>query len=387
MHKILKLNKINDKAEAILTKGFIVSDTETNPEGIIVRSAKMHDYKIQDSLLAVARAGAGVNNIPVEKFKEHGIVVFNTPGANANAVKELVLCSMLLASRDIVQGVNWVNTLKGKGNEVASLVEKGKANFAGRELRGKTLGVIGLGAIGSMVAQAAISLKMDVIGYDPYITVDNAWTLNSNVKNAKNINTLICNSDYITIHSPLNNETTGMLNSSVFEKMKEGVCIINCARGELINNTDLVDAIASGKVAKYITDFPTDELVNVENVITIPHLGASTREAEINCAMMAANELKEYLELGNIINSVNYPNLSLTRTGDTRITLNLTSQSVALTKAPEILNNNDYQITGMISGTKSNATYMIIDVTNKPNAEIINKIKEIDGVIKIRLIK
>lgn len=386
MYKILKLNKIHEKAENILSKGYIVSDDEVNPDGIIVRSAKMHDYKPSDSLLAVARAGAGVNNIPIDKYRDMGIVVFNTPGANANAVKELVICGMLLASRDIVKGINWTNTLKGKGKDVAPLVEKGKEEFAGGEIMGKTIGVIGLGAIGSMVAQASIGLMMNVIGYDPYLTVDTAWTLNSDVKRAKNINTLYTNSDYISIHSPLSDDTKDMINASVISKMKDGVCIINCARNELVNNHDIIEALKTGKVSRYVTDFPSDDLIGVDNIITIPHLGASTAEAETNCAIMAADELKEYLGNGNIVNSVNYPNLSLSRSGDTRVTLNLSAQSVALTEAPEILKNAGYAVTGMISGTKSDSTYMIIDVNGKPAEDVVNQLKAIKGALKVRVI-
>lgn len=386
MYKVLKLNKIHEKAENILSRGYILSDTETNPDGIIVRSAKMHDYEPKESLLAVARAGAGVNNIPVDKYKNMGIVVFNTPGANANAVKELVICSLFLASRDIVKGINWSTSLKGKGKEVQPLVEKGKEAFAGSEIMGKTIGIIGLGAIGSMVAQAAIGLKMDVIGYDPYLTVDTAWTLNSDVKRAKDINSIYSKSDYITIHSPLTDDTKEMINASTIAKMKTGVCLINCARGELVNNADLIAALSSGKVSRYVTDFPSDDLIGVDNIITIPHLGASTAEAETNCAIMAADELKEYLENGNIVNSVNYPNLTLNRSGDTRITLNLTSQSIALTEAAEVLKANGYTLTGMISSTKSDATYLIIDINGKISENIILLLKSISGVLKVRVI-
>lgn len=351
MYKILKLNKINEKAEKIL-QGYIVSDNEINPDGIIVRSYKMHDYEPGDSLLAVARAGAGVNNIPCDKFRDRGIVVFNTPGANANAVKELVICGMLLASRDIVKGINWTSSLKGR-SDVGPAVEKGKSEFAGGEILGKTLGVIGLGAIGSLVAQSAVGLKMNVIGYDPFLTVDTAWTLNSEIKKAKNIKFLYANSDYITIHSPLTDDTREMLNADAFSKMKDGVCIINCARGELVNNKDLLEAIKSGKVGRYVTDFPSDELIGVDNVITIPHLGASTDEAEINCALMAADELKEYLENGNIINSVNYPNLSLPRSGDYRITMCVKQNSCALSDISEILKSKGITVTGMLSASNS----------------------------------
>ncbi len=363
MYKILKLNKIHEKAENILNKGYLLSDNEENPDGIIVRSYKMHDYIPKDNLVAVARAGAGVNNIPVDKYKDLGIVVFNTPGANANAVKELVICSLFLASRDIVKGINWTSSLKGKDAEVGPAV----------------------GAIGSMVAQAALALGMKVIGYDPYLTVDTAWTLNSEIKHAKELNYLYANSDFISIHSPLTEDTREMINAASIRKMKEGVSIINCARNELVCNKDLLEGIQLGKIRKYVTDFPSDDLIDCENVITIPHLGASTEEAETNCAIMAANELKEYLENGNIINSVNYPNLSAERTGEYRITINLSADSSAAIKGAEILKG--YGITGSISSTRNNAAYAIIDLANKPDADVLDKLKALDGVKKLRVIK
>lgn len=385
MYKILKLNKIHEKAENILNKGYLLSNNEENPDGIIVRSYKMHDYIPKDNLVAVARAGAGVNNIPVDKYKDMGIVVFNTPGANANAVKELVICSLFLASRDIIKGINWTSSLKGKGAEVGPAVEKGKVAFGGTEILGKTLGIVGLGAIGSMVAQAALALGMKVIGYDPYLTVDTAWTLNSEIKHAKELNYLYANSDFISIHSPLTEDTREMINAASIRKMKEGVSIINCARNELVCNKDLLEGIQLGKIRKYVTDFPSDDLIDCENVITIPHLGASTEEAETNCAIMAANELKEYLENGNIINSVNYPNLSAERTGEYRITINLSADSSAAIKGAEVLKG--YGITGSISSTRNNAAYAIIDLANKPDADVLDKLKALDGVKKLRVIK
>ncbi len=386
MYKILKLNNINEKAEKNLSKGYIVSDNEANPDGIIVRSFKMNDYKVGDNLIAVARAGAGVNNIPVDAMKSKGFVVFNTPGANANAVKELVLAGMLLSSRDIIKGSIWASGLKDKGAEVPALVEKGKAAFGGTEIMGKTIGIIGLGAIGSMVAQASIALKMDVIGYDPFLTVDTAWTLSSDIRRAKNINTIYQNSDYITIHSPLTDDTKGMLNNEAFSKMKDGVKIINCARGELVNNADMIEALKSGKVSRYVTDFPSEDLIGIDNVIIIPHLGASTEEAEINCAIMAADELKEYLENGNIINSVNYPNISQPRVGAARITFNLLSGSPALSEAIEILKKSSLEIVGTVSGTRADSAYMIIDLNTKPADNVIAELKNISGVLKLRVI-
>ena len=310
--KILKLNSISSAADESF-HGYEYSDSVENPDGIILRSFQMHDYPLGEDLLAVARAGAGVNNIPIDKCTEQGIVVFNTPGANANAVKELVLCELFLGGRKVVDGANWVQSLKGQEG-VGKLVEKGKGKFAGQEVLGKTLGVIGLGAIGAMVANAAIELGMSVMGYDPYISVKNAWLINNRVKFTSELSAIFANCDYITLHVPLTPDTRGMLNRESIAACKDGVVIINNARGELVDSDAMIEAVAGGKVSRYITDFPDEKLLDRENILCVPHLGASTPEAEDNCAYMAAKQLTDYLENGNITNSVNYPAVSMPRT-------------------------------------------------------------------------
>ena len=319
MKNIKLLNKIAPVGIDVFDKTkYNVSDDVDAPEGIMVRSADMLSAEFGPELKAIARAGAGVNNIPVKRCAEEGIVVFNTPGANANGVKELTICALLLASRKIVKGVEWANTLAGTEG-VAKAVEKGKSAFAGVELAGKTLGVIGLGAIGGMVANAVRHLDMNVVGCDPYISVDAAWGLSRNIEKAATYDDIYAMSDYITLHVPSTPETKGMINAETIAKMKDGVRIVNLARGDLVNTDDLKAALASGKIAAYVTDFPTEETVGVDGIITIPHLGASTEESEDNCAVMAARELTEFLENGNITNSVNYPNVSMPHVGDARI--------------------------------------------------------------------
>ncbi len=320
MFKILTLNEIDPKG----TGNFPVSDYEigselSDPDAIILRSFKMHDYDLPESVKAIARAGAGVNNIPVDKYTNKGVVVFNTPGANANGVKELVLAGLMLSSRDIIEGVNWAQTLIGEGDKVPALIEKGKKNYAGQEIKGKTLAVIGLGAIGVLVANAAQALGMKVLGYDPYMSIKQALRLSRNVEWANGLESLLANADYVTINIPLTPETKGYINKDKFEMMKDGVRILNFARGGLIDNADLEVAIEAGKVKKYITDFPDEESLKIKNVISIPHLGASTAESETNCAIMAVDQMREYLENGNIINSVNFPQAELERNGGARI--------------------------------------------------------------------
>ena len=310
MFNILTLNKIAKCGLDQLNDNYkITDDANVDADGIILRSFKMHDMGLPESLKAVARAGAGTNNIPIDKCSEKGIVVFNTPGANANAVKELVIAGMLLASRDVIGGVAWANTLTG--DDVDKQVEKGKSNFAGCEIKGKTLGIIGLGAIGILVANAAYALGMEVIGYDPYLSVDSALKLSRHVKKANSPEEVYAAADYITIHVPLMDSTRNTINAETIAQMKDGVIILNFARGGLVNNADIKKALADGKVAKYVVDFADSETVNQPGIINIPHLGASTAESEDNCAVMAAQELADYLENGNILNSVNFPNCSL----------------------------------------------------------------------------
>ncbi len=296
-----------------LGENYHVGEDVENPDAILVRSAAMHDMEFNKNLLAIARAGAGTNNIPVERCVQEGIVVFNTPGANANAVKELVIAALLLTSRKIVPGIEWAGTLKGKGDEVGKLVEKGKSSFVGPEIAGKTLGVVGLEAIGILVANAAEALGMKVMGYDPFLSVEGAWGISSNTQRALTLEEIYANCDYISLHVPLTPDTKEMINAATIAQMKEHVRILNFARGDLVNNTDLLKALSDGKVAAYATDFPIDALLGVENVLAIPHLGASTPESEDNCACMAADEIKDYLENGNIKNSVNLPNVSMPR--------------------------------------------------------------------------
>ena len=297
MYTVYTLNKISQNGLALLDDTYKVSEELNNADAILVRSAKMHDMVLPESVKAIARAGAGVNNIPIEAYAEKGIVVFNTPGANANAVKELVLCGLLLASRKVVDGINWAKTLE---SDVAKTVEKGKGAFGGGEILGKKLGVIGLGAIGVMVANAAQALGMEVIGYDPYISVDAAWGLSRHIKHANTLDEIYAEADFITVHVPLLESTKHMLNKEAFDKMKTGVAVLNFSRDTLVQNDDIKVAIAEGKVAKYITDFPVEDVINQENIIAIPHLGASTEESEENCAVMAVKEIKDYLEEGNI---------------------------------------------------------------------------------------
>ncbi len=364
MYKILMLNKISPVINDIFDKNYICSDNEENPDGIILRSFNMAEYEVKDKLVAIGRAGAGVNNIPIEKMAEKGVVVFNTPGANANAVKELVLCGMLIASRDIISGNKWVNTLTC---DVAKTTEKGKGCFGGHEIFGKTLGVIGLGAIGVLVANASIELGLKVIGYDPYITESNKAKLNKKVE-LVDLDTIYQRSNIITIHVPLLDSTKNMINADTLEKMKDEVIIINMSRADLVNITDLKAAIASKKVYKYVVDFPDENTINSDNIIVIPHLGASTEEAEDNCAIMAANELVDYIENGNIVNSVNYPNLSKDRNGKIRTCILFKTGCEAIDKIA-----GDKKI-----AKKGNFGYAIID------SEEAITIPDCQNIIKVR---
>lgn len=385
MYKIQTLNNISEKGLELLPKDtYEVSNDCTNPDGILVRSAKMHGMELPASLKAIARAGAGVNNIPVEECSEKGIVVFNTPGANANGVKELVLAGLLLSSRKIVEGIQWTKSLKGQGSEVPKLVEKGKSEFAGPEILGKKLGVIGLGAIGVLVANAAHALGMDVQGYDPYMSIDAAWGLSRSVHRAVSLESLLSECDYITVHVPLLDETKNMLNKEKFALMKKGVRILNFSRGELVNNTDLIEAIKEGIVAAYVTDFPSEELIDVENIIAIPHLGASTPESEENCAMMAAEQLRNYLEHGNIKNSVNFPDCEMVRTTNYRTVVAHKNIRNMVGQITTILAHADINIMDMMNKSKKDWAYTVIDSDKKVEEDIVSKIKAIDGVVAVR---
>ena len=383
---ILTLNKIAACGTDRLGANYTVGDAVENPEGILVRSASMHDMEMPASLLAIARAGAGTNNIPCDKCAEEGIVVFNTPGANANAVKELVLAGLFLSSRKVVQAIDWAKTLKGEGDAVGKLVEKGKSAFAGPELLGKTLGVIGLGAIGRLVANAAEALGMKVMGYDPFLSVDAAWGLSSSVIHANTMEEVFANSDYITVHVPLTPDTKGSINAASFAQMKDGVRVLNFSRDALVNSADMLAALESGKVACYVVDFPTEEMLCVENVIAIPHLGASTPESEDNCAMMAADEIKNYLENGNIIHSVNYPTLVAPRTGDTRVcVLHKNIPSIIATISAAV-SEQGLNIEGMNNASKKEYAYTIMDVTGDVSDDSLQKIAAVEGVIRVRKI-
>lgn len=384
MFNILTLNKIAKCGLDQLNDNYkITDDANVDADGIILRSFKMHDMELPESLKAVARAGAGTNNIPIDKCSEKGIVVFNTPGANANAVKELVIAGMLLASRDVIGGVAWANTLTG--DDVDKQVEKGKSNFAGCEIKGKTLGIIGLGAIGILVANAAYALGMEVIGYDPYLSVDSALKLSRHVKKANSPEEVYAAADYITIHVPLMDSTRNTINAETIAQMKDGVIILNFARGGLVNNADIKKALADGKVAKYVVDFADSETVNQPGIINIPHLGASTAESEDNCAVMAAQELADYLENGNILNSVNFPNCSLPEDNIGRIAIAHKNIPNVIAKFTEALSS--VNISDMINKSKGELAYTIINTDHAILAEAIEKLNQIDAVIRVRVIK
>ncbi len=385
MFDILTLNKISACGLNVLDKEkFSVGDDKKNPDGIILRSFNMHDMELPESLKAIARAGAGTNNIPIDKCTEKGIVVFNTPGANANAVKEMVLAALLLSSRKIAQGIAWANTLTG--DDVAKQVEKGKSAFAGPELDGKKLGVIGLGAIGVMVANVAYHLGMEVMGYDPYISVDAAWGLSRHVEKAVELKTILEECDYITIHVPLNAETKAMFDKDAFSIMKPGMRLLNFSRGELVDNAALKDAIAAGKVACYVTDFPNAEVIGMENTICVPHLGASTPESEDNCARMAAMELQNFLLEGNIVNSVNFPTCSMAREGKSRVTISHKNVPNCLSSFSSLFSKEGINISNMLNKSKKDLAYTIIDVDGDINDVIVDELKALDNVLNVRVI-
>lgn len=387
MFKIQTLNKIAACGLDRLPRDNYESATEiVNPDGILLRSADMHSMDIPASVKAIARAGAGVNNIPLDKCTEHGIVVFNTPGANANGVKEIVIAALLMSSRNIVEGVNWVNTLKGKGADVPPLVEKGKAQFVGPEIQGKTLGVIGLGAIGVMVANAANALGMNVIGYDPFVSIDAAWKLSHEVKKAASLDALIAESDYITIHVPATKDTKNLFNEERIARMKKGARLINFSRNGLVDNAAIKAAIASGHVAGYVIDLPEDELIGVDKVLCVPHLGASTPESEDNCAVMAADQMREFLERGNIKNSVNFPACEMAPSGKTRITISNKNVPNVISNLTAAIGAAGLNIDDMINKNKGDVAYNIIDVSGDVSEDLAGKLKAVDGVINVRII-
>ena len=388
MYKIMKLDKIAPEGLAIFPLDQYEIGTEmADPHAMILRSFDMHQTDLGANLLAVARAGAGVNNIPVQKCSEKGIVVFNTPGANANAVKELTIAGLLLASRDIAQGIAYCETLKGKGSEIGALIEKNKKKFAGSEIFGKTLGVIGLGKIGVMVANSALDLGMQVVGYDPFISVESAWGLSRQVQRALGLDMLLTNCDYITLHMPLTDTTRGMLNAEKFTRVKKGVRILNFSRGGIVNNDDLVLSIKNGTVACYVTDFPDEELLNMEKVIPVPHLGASTQEAETNCAVMAVRQLRDFLENGNIKNSVNFPDCFLEENSNVRLIVMNKNIPNMVGQVSTILAKAGINIIEMLNKSKGDYACTIIDISDQPNPDMLKSLCRIEGVVKVRMLK
>ena len=384
MYNIKLLNKIAKCGTDIFCKDtYVVGEDVNNAEAIMVRSASMHEMEFDKELLAIARAGAGVNNIPVDKCADEGIVVFNTPGANANAVKELAICALLLGSRKIVDGINWASTLT---EDVAKAVEKGKGAYVGPELYGKTLGVIGLGAIGALLANAAESLGMTVYGYDPYISVDAAWKLSSTIKHAKELSEIYEKCDYISVHVPSTPDTKGMINAETIAQMKDGVRVINLARADLVNAADIKKALADGKVGAYVVDFPTEETINVPGIVAIPHLGASTPESEDNCAVMAAHELVDYLENGNIKNSVNFPNVSMPHTGDARVCVLHKNVPSIIAQITAILSDAQINIENMVNASKKENAYSLFEVKGNLPADIADKIAAVENVVRVRII-
>ncbi|MBO5210366.1 MAG: phosphoglycerate dehydrogenase [Clostridia bacterium] len=386
MYKIKTYNKISKSGLEVFDEKYTIGDEVENADGAIVRSAALHDTEFPESLKAIARAGAGTNNIPIDRCSEQGIVVFNTPGANANAVKELVLAGLFLSSRRVVSGIEWAKTLKGNGAEVGKMVEKGKGAFGGPEIKGKKLGVIGLGAIGVMVANAANHLGMTVYGYDPYLSVKSAWNLNHNAVYINDINEIYANCDYITIHVPLVDSTKKMINTDTIAKMKDGVRILNFSRAALVDDAAIIAALQSGKVASYVTDFPTDEVLDVEGVIAIPHLGASTPESEDNCASMASKELIDYIENGNIVNSVNLPEVTMPRSGDHRVCVIHKNIPNMITKITGLVSSDGINIENLLNKSRGDYAYTMLDIGSADVAVLEKEINDIDGVIRVRII-
>ena len=387
MYKVQTLNKIATVGlELFPREEYEIASEIVNPDAVVVRSFDMHETAMPASLKVIARAGAGVNNIPIDKCSAQGILVLNTPGANADSVKELTIASFFLSSRKIIQGITWAKTLVGKGDEVPKLIEKGKSNFEGPEIKGKRLGVIGLGAIGVKVANDAIALGMEVTGFDPVISVEAAWELSRNVKRSLSLDSLLSKCDYITLHVPLNDKTKGMLNKDKFSIMKKGARIINYARGGLVNNEDLKAALKEGIVSCYVTDFADEELLTLDSVIAMPHLGASTPEAEDNCAKMAVTQVKNYLQFGNIKNSVNFPDCEMEPSGRTRITVGNHNVPNMVGQITTVLAGEKINIADLLNKSKGDLAYNIIYVDGTVNGAVVQKLKGIDGVIMVRVI-
>lgn len=384
MPKIKLYNNIAQKGLDTFKEGYEVAEDIGNEDAIVVRSAKLHDIEYPKNLKAIARAGAGVNNIDIPTCTEKGIVVFNTPGANANAVKEIVLAALFLASRDIFHGIEWVNSQQGS-ETLAKDMEKQKKKYAGNEIAGKTLGVIGLGAIGNKVANTALRLDMKVEGYDPYLSVDNAWALSRWVQHKKTLGEIYQDADFITLHLPEVESTKGMLNKAAFDAMKPGVKILNFARGGLVNEDDLLEALDSGKVALYVTDFPSGKLANHKNVIGLPHLGASTEESEENCAVAAAHELMDYLEEGNIKNSVNMPECVLPMSTDWRVAVIHANTPKKISAITDVLSAQGANIENMTNRSRKEIAYTVLDLNEEPSKEALDAIRALDGISRVEL--
>lgn len=387
MYQIKTMNKISQVGLAQLDAArFVTGDNVENEDAILVRSAKLHDYEFPANLQAIARAGAGVNNIPLDRAAQAGIVVFNTPGANANAVKELALCSLLMCSRNISGGVDWLRAQAKEGVDITTVVEKGKAAYVGPEIAGKTLGVVGLGAIGVKVANAADALGMKIVGYDPYLSVAAALALDPDVRHVTDLDEIYAACDYISLHLPMNDVTRGMLNKDSFAKMKDGVRIVNLARGELAVEADMIEALRSGKVAAYATDFPTTALALEPNVIPLPHLGASTPESEDNCAMMAAKQVQDYLDCGNIVNSVNLPNLAMPWNTSARLCMIHRNDPGMVAAATALLSKEGVNVEAMASQSRGSFAYMILDVNAPIPDSVKTALEKTDGVIRVRVL-
>lgn len=387
MKKIHCLNAIASVGTDIFDENYELTDNINEADAIMVRSAAMGDMEFSKNLLAIARAGAGVNNIPLDRCADAGIVVFNTPGANANGVKELVICGMLLAARDVVGGIEWTRSIKDS-DTISKDVEKGKKNFAGGEIKGKKLGVIGLGAIGAEVANAAASLGLEVLGYDPYISVNSAWRLSRKIKHITDINEIFKDCDYITLHVPLTNDNKGMIGKDSIAEMKDGVVILNFARDLLVDDDEMEKALESGKVARYVTDFPNTKSAKMEKAIVIPHLGASTQESEDNCAVMAANELVDYLENGNIKNSVNFPSCDMGLCqAEGRVAILHKNVPNMIGQITSAFAKNGYNISDLTNKSKASRAYTLIDIESKASEKLVDELNAIDGVLKVRVIK
>ena len=385
MNNILTLNAISDKANVAFNENYTIGSDVANPVGIMLRSFNMHEYDLPADVIAVARAGAGTNNIPCDKYAEQGVVVFNTPGANANAVKELVIAGMLLSGRNILGGAAWAQNLKGtEGIEKAT--EKGKGQFAGHEIGGKTLGVIGVGAIGLLVANAGIALNMNVMGYDPFISVDNAWKLSRSIVHAKTEDEVIANADYLTIHMPLLPETRGKIDAAYIAKMKKGAVLLNFARGELVDVDAVLAALECGQLSAYVCDFPTEKLLGVKNVICLPHIGASTPESEDNCVRMAAKQLDDYIKYGVIRNSVNYPNADPGPVVEPRICVLSQNVPNVVSSVTGVVSKNNINIDHMFNKSKGKYAYTVLDLDDAPTQELVNELKALDTVYGVRVI-